>query len=307
MKNKKTILDEREHLWLLINSKPNKTFQLKGTYDYAAAISPNNQYIAIQIQNEDEERELLIYNTVMKRNIKIQKSNYIQLIFSPNSMILVGSICNKWIQVMKLKSTAKKFKVDKQSQLINPKHFPSNYNMEFKTDKNYLFVFSVENGQFAIWNLESDDLIAVVNYYIKQPMMVMKLSQEDSNILGIIKKMRIQYRTTSKDFKKLIFNNNLLSVEYLQEEGGMMIKCRNKILRSHFDSKFGDEIKSLSISTLGTRIIYVSGLVMYLYSVATGNILLKKKIYNVEKLILNDHSLIMIEGELIKYWDTEQT
>ncbi|CAD8190715.1 unnamed protein product [Paramecium octaurelia] len=120
--------------------------------------------------------------------------------------------------------------------------------------------------------------------------------------------MRIQYITTSKGFQKLIFNNsNLLSVEYLQEEGGMLIKCRNKILRTHFGSKFEDGIKSVQISTLGTRIIYVSDLVMYLYSVATGNILLKKKIYNVEQLILNDHSLIMIEGELIKYWDKEQT
>ncbi|CAD8190719.1 unnamed protein product [Paramecium octaurelia] len=308
MKSKKPILDEKEHLWLLINSKPNKTFQLKGTYDYAAAISPNNQYIAVQIQNEDEERELIIFNTVMKRKIKIQKSNFGQLLFSPNSMILVGSIFNKWIQVMKLKSTAKKFKVDKQSQLINPKHFPSKYDMEFKTNSNFLFVFSIEKGQFAIWNLESDDLLAVVNYYIKVPIMVMKLSLEDSNILGIIKKMRIQYITTSKGFQKLIFNNsNLLSVEYLQEEGGMLIKCRNKILRTHFGSKFEDGIKSVQISTLGTRIIYVSDLVMYLYSVATGNILLKKKIYNVEQLILNDHSLIMIEGELIKYWDKEQT
>lgn len=44
---------------------------------------------------------------------------------------------------------------------------------------------------------------------------------------------------------------------------------------------------------------------MYLYSVATGNILLKKKIYDVEQLILSDHSLIIIEGEIIKYWDIE--
>lgn len=42
MKNKKPNLDEREQLWLVINSKPNKTFLLKGTYDLASAISPNN-------------------------------------------------------------------------------------------------------------------------------------------------------------------------------------------------------------------------------------------------------------------------
>lgn len=44
---------------------------------------------------------------------------------------------------------------------------------------------------------------------------------------------------------------------------------------------------------------------MYLYSVTTGNILLKKKIFNIEQLILCDHSLIIIEGDLIKYWDIE--
>ncbi|CAD8165378.1 unnamed protein product [Paramecium pentaurelia] len=307
MKNKKPILDEREQLWHVINSKPNKIFQLKGTYDQASAISPNNHYIAVQIQNEDEERQLMIYNTIQKRNIRLLKSNYIQLLFSPDSLILVGSMFNKQIQVMKLKSTAKKFKVDKQSQLTNPKHFPSQYNMEFKTDKNQLFAFSIQNGQFAIWNLDKDDLIVVVNYYLKNPLMVVKLSQDDFNILSIIKKMKIQYQTTSQGFQKLICKKSqLLSVEYLQDEGGMMIKCRNKILRKHFDNKFEEGVKSIQMSIQGTRILYVSDLIMYLYSVTTGNILLKKKIYNVEQLILSDQLLIMIEGDIIKYWDSVQ-
>lgn len=42
MKSKKPIIDESEQLWNIINTKPDKIFSLKGTYDYASAISPNN-------------------------------------------------------------------------------------------------------------------------------------------------------------------------------------------------------------------------------------------------------------------------
>ncbi|CAD8121290.1 unnamed protein product [Paramecium sonneborni] len=306
MKKDKVVADEKEKLWLLINSKPHKTYSLKGTYDYASAVSLNNLYIAVQIQNEDEERVLLIYNTILKRSIKLKKSDYRQLIFSLDSNILVG-LQNKLIQLLRLKSTAKKFKVDKQSQLDIPKHFASQLKMEFKTDKNQLFVYSIEFGQFAIWNLVKDELIVIVNYYLKNPEMKMRNQQEDSNLLGIIKKMKVQYQVTMKDYQKQIFKYpELISVEYSQNEGGMMIKCRNKILRKHYDNQFEDESKSLQISSGGTRILYVTEMLMYLYSVQTGNILLKKKIYNVEQLILSDNSLIVIEGDIIKFWDITQ-